>query len=76
MATAVAACGLAVPGLARAEKVTTVSSTPFVQVVAAFEKSIARHGLTLVCHANAQRGAAARGVAIKGNQVLMVSPFA
>ena len=67
-----AVCGLAVPGIARAEKVTSVSSAPFAQVVDAFEKSIARHGLTLVCHANAQHGAAARGVALKGNQVLMV----
>lgn len=72
VATALAVRGLAVPGLARAEKVTIVSSRPFAQVVDALEKSIARHGLTLVCHANAQRGAAARGVAIKGNQVLMI----
>jgi uncharacterized protein (DUF302 family) len=28
--------------------------------------------MALVCHANAQRGAAARGVTIRGNQVLMV----
>jgi uncharacterized protein (DUF302 family) len=33
--------------------------------------AIAANGLGLVCHANAQAGAASRGVKIKGNQVLM-----
>ena len=38
----------------------------------ALEQAIAAQKMALVCHANAQRGAAARGVSIKGNQVLMV----
>ncbi len=51
---------------------TAVSRTPFRQVAEALEKAIAEQKMALVCHANAQRGAAARGVSIKGNQVLMV----
>jgi uncharacterized protein (DUF302 family) len=40
--------------------------------VATLKRTIAEANLTLVCHADAQRGAAARGVSIKGNQVLMI----
>ncbi len=38
----------------------------------ALEKAIADQNMGLVCQANAQRGAAARGVKIAGNQVFMV----
>jgi uncharacterized protein (DUF302 family) len=49
-----------------------VSRARFADVATALERAIAEANLTLVCHANAQRGAAARGVRIPGNQVLMV----
>ena len=53
-------------------RVTAVSRAPFGRVAEALEQAIAAQKMALVCHANAQRGAAARGVSIKGNQVLMV----
>jgi len=52
-------------------RITVVSSAPFARVAEALEQAIAQEQLALVCHANAQRGAAARGVSIRGNQVLM-----
>lgn len=57
---------------AQAEQVTLTSKAPFARVAAALEKAIADHGMGLVCRANAQQGAASRGVKIPGNQVLMV----
>lgn len=51
---------------------TAVSRAPFQRVAEALEKAIADEKMALVCHANAQRGAAARGVSIKGNQVFML----
>lgn len=53
-------------------RVTAVSQARFSVVVAALEQAIADHKMALVCHADAQRGAAARGVSIKGNRVVMV----
>jgi uncharacterized protein (DUF302 family) len=53
-------------------RVTTTSRIPFARVAEALEKAIADQKMALVCHANAQRGAAGRGVAIRGNQVMMV----
>ncbi len=53
-------------------RVSTVSTAPFAQVAQALEQAIGEAGMALVCHADAQRGAAARGVRIRGNQVLMV----
>src|SRR5581483_5494960 len=41
-------------------------------VAQALERAIAEEKMGLVCHADAQRGAAARGVTIKGNQVFLV----
>ncbi len=64
--------GLFTPVLAQERRVTTVSRAPFAKVVSALEQAIADEHMALVCHADAQKGAAARGVAIKGNQVLMV----
>jgi uncharacterized protein (DUF302 family) len=62
------------PGLAFAQdaRVSAVSQAPFAMVARALEQAIADQKMALVCHADAQRGAAARGVTIKGNQVLMV----
>ncbi len=60
------------PAQAQDARITTVSRAPFQKVAAALEQAIAEQKMALVCHANAQRGAAARGVTIKGNQVLMV----
>lgn len=57
---------------AQTGRVTVVSKAPFAQVAAALERAIGDEKMALVCHANAQRGAVARGVTIKGNQVLMV----
>lgn len=51
---------------------TMVSRAPFPRVAEALERAIAEQKMVLVCHADAQRGAGARGVAIKGNQVFMV----
>jgi uncharacterized protein (DUF302 family) len=51
---------------------TAVSQAPFPRVAEALEKAVAEEKMTLVCHADAQRGAAARGVTIRGNQVFMV----
>ena len=53
-------------------RVTAVSRAPFAAVAQALERAVAEQKMALVCHANAQRGAAARGVTIRGNQVLMV----
>ncbi len=69
---ALVVCFAPVSGLAQESRVTVVSRAPFAQVAEALEKAIAEQKMALVCHANAQRGAAARGVSIKGNQVLMV----
>jgi uncharacterized protein (DUF302 family) len=62
------------PGAVSAQSghVTVTTPGPFVRVSEALERAIADEKMALVCHANAQRGAATRGVAIKGNQVLMV----
>lgn len=54
------------------DAVTLVSRAPFSKVAEALEQSVVEHKMALVCHANAQRGAAARGVTIRGNQVMMV----
>ncbi len=53
-------------------RVTATSRAPFGRVSQALEQAITDAGMTLVCRADAQRGAAARGVTIKGNQVFMV----
>jgi uncharacterized protein (DUF302 family) len=73
VAAAVFTAALAVsPALAQDGRVTAVSRAPFPKVAEALEKAVAEHKMALVCHANAQKGAAGRGVTIKGNQVLMV----
>ena len=71
LAAALVLC-LTSSGWAQEGRVTAVSRAPFGRVAEALEQAIAAQKMALVCHANAQRGAAARGVSIKGNQVLMV----
>jgi len=60
------------PARAQDARITVISQAPFPQVVGALERAITEEKMGLVCQANAQRGAATRGVTIKGNQVLMV----
>ena len=60
------------PAAGQEGRVNGASRAPFARVAAALEKAITDEKMALVCHANAQGGAAARGVSIKGNQVLMV----
>jgi uncharacterized protein (DUF302 family) len=62
----------ALPGAAQQGRITVVSHAPFEKVAAALERAITEQKMALVCHANAQKGAAARGVTIKGNQVMLV----
>jgi len=61
-----------VPVAAQPERVTHVVRTPFQDVVATLQKAIQDQKMVLVCEADAQKGAAARGVTIRGNRVLMV----
>lgn len=68
----VLALWLTSPAWGQDRRITAVSRTPFSKVAAALEEAIAEARMALVCHANAQRGAAARGVQMRGNQVLMV----
>ena len=63
---------LAAPAAAQDGRITLKSTAPFGRVPEALERAVAAENMALVCHANAQRGAAGRGVTIKGNQVLMV----
>jgi len=72
LALALAVWAWSVPPAAAADTVTRVSRAPFSKVAEALEQSIAEQKMALVCHANAQRGATARGVTIPGNQVMMV----
>jgi uncharacterized protein (DUF302 family) len=53
-------------------RVTVKATAPFGRVAEALERAVTDEKMALVCHANAQRGAAGRGITIKGNQVLMV----
>jgi uncharacterized protein (DUF302 family) len=60
------------PATAQSERVTHVVRSPFQQVVTTLQRSVESHKMVLVCEADAQKGAAARGVTIRGNRVLMV----
>jgi uncharacterized protein (DUF302 family) len=62
----------AAPVAAQSERVTHVVHRPFPDVVTALQRSVENHKMVLVCEADAQKGAAARGVTIRGNHVLMV----
>jgi len=63
---------LSTPAGAQENRVTVKSTAPFGRVAEALERAVTDEKMGLVCHANAQRAAAGRGVTIKGNQVLMV----
>ncbi len=56
----------------RGEVTTVPVKKPFAEAAEGLKAAVAANGMGLVCHANAQAGAASRGVKIKGNQVLMV----
>jgi uncharacterized protein (DUF302 family) len=60
------------PSAAQGGRITVKSTAPFGRVAEALERAVTGEKMAVVCHANAQRGAAGRGVTIKGNQVLMV----
>ena len=60
------------PAAAQDGRITVKSTAPFGRVAEALEHAVTDEKMGLVCHANAQRAAAGRGVTIKGNQVLMV----
>jgi uncharacterized protein (DUF302 family) len=72
---ALCSAGVAIPSSrvgAQESRVTVKSTAPFGRVAEALERAVTEEKMGLVCHANAQRAAAGRGVTIKGNQVLMV----
>jgi uncharacterized protein (DUF302 family) len=54
------------PALAQGERVTHVVRTPFQEVVATLHKAVQDQKMALLCEADAQKGAAARGVKIRG----------
>ena len=60
------------PAAADSERVTHVARRPFQDVVTTLQKSVESHKMVLVCEADAQKGAASRGVKIGGNRVLLV----
>ncbi len=68
--------GMAGPAAAqhplRGEVTTIPVKQAFAEAAEGLKAAIAANGLGLVCHANAQAGAASRGVQIRGNQVFMV----
>jgi uncharacterized protein (DUF302 family) len=63
---------LAITVSAQEGRITATSTAQFARVAEALERAVTEEKMGLVCHANAQRAAVGRGVAIKGNQVLMV----
>src|SRR3990172_4435108 len=64
--------GLIATASAQDEKMVVKSTAPFQKVASTLVQAIADEKMGLVCHANAQAGAASWGVKIQGNQVLMV----
>lgn len=56
----------------REGRVKLTTQTAFATFATALKQAIAQHKLGLICHANAQAGAASLGKTIPGNQVLMV----
>lgn len=62
---------LAIPA-SSAERVRFQTQAPFPKSAAALMESIQKNKMGLVTHANAQAGAASRGVKIRGNQVIGV----
>lgn len=72
--TAALALALPSPGIAAASDGlrTIATSHRFPQVLERLEAAVNKHGLVVVASASASRGAAARGVEIPGNAVVMV----
>lgn len=68
LALAFAAPAVAQPGDMRV----LPTSHPFETLVERVEQAVQRHGLGVVARASASRGAAARGIKIPGNTVIMV----
>ena len=70
------AAGLALAAIAYAQAPAEMRVTPtphkFDVLVERVERAVERHGLGVVARASASRGAAARGVKIPGNAVIMV----
>ncbi len=68
--------GVLLPGLGLAKdpapRVTHETGKPFLQFTEDLLVAIRQNKMGLVCRANAQAGAASRGVKIRGNQVFMV----
>jgi uncharacterized protein (DUF302 family) len=56
----------------REGRVTFTTHAPLSTFAEALKQAIAEHKMGLVCHANAQAGAASLGQKIPGNQVLMI----
>jgi uncharacterized protein (DUF302 family) len=56
----------------REGRVKLTTHAPFSAFAEALKQAIAEHKMGLVCHANAQAGAASLGQKIPGNQVLMI----
>ena len=72
---ALCSAGVGIPSTrvgAQESRVTVKSTAPFARVAEALERAVTDEKMALVCHANAQRAAAGRGVTVKGNQVLIV----
>lgn len=76
IATSVIALALVLqsPGAAAApDGLRTIATLhPFAQLLERLERAVDKHGLAVVASASASRGAAARGVKIPGNAVVMV----
>lgn len=59
-------------GAEREARITRVSKVGFAKIASALKQAIGDQKMGLVCHANAQAGAASRDVRIQGNQVFMI----
>jgi uncharacterized protein (DUF302 family) len=79
MVVALCSVGLGIPSTqvgAQENRVTVKTTAPFGKVAEALERAVTDEKMGLVCHANAQRAAAGRGVTIKENQVLLAADLA
>lgn len=72
LAGAAAACAAALAQPTAKEMRVISTSHRFDALVERVERSVEKHGLGVVARASASRGAAARGVKIPGNAVIMV----
>jgi hypothetical protein len=68
LVVALCSAGFGIPSTragAQESRVTVKSTAPFGRVAEALERAVNDEKMGLVCHANAQRAAAGRGIAIK-----------